>query len=598
MSFVPTDPIDPSTSLAKPSPFVVFTEHAIPATFDESLSYQQALFALNGYIKNTVVPVINENAKITEQQTKVIEELEDYVNHYFDNLDVQDEINNKLDEMAESGELADIISIYLNSTALLSFDTVSDMKGADNLREGSNIKTDGYSTYSDGKGDFYRVRTLTSGDTIDEVNIIALTNYPTLIAEKLTSNVNNIKGFDTVASMKLAENLYAGNYIRTYGKTALNDALGAFYKVREKEESETPDEENVVALADNTLVAEKMRDPFITIFVGDSYGAMNTNWVTYYCQYNDLTLGTDAYNLCVGNAGFHDINEGSNTYLHNLQVGTASIPKNMVKEIIVCGGYNDRTEQPSTLKPLISEFATYVKTNFKNATCYVGMIANDGALDATRGGAVNYREWLSTQVLAGYKACTEYGLKYLNGVEVVMHNYQFFANDNVHPNENGCKELAKAISIARTGNYEYTTANDYEGVALTTSTITKGDNIYSININIVGQITSNILSVKTNGSLTFVGTKEMSGGSISVTLGTYTSTSMSHFRYVNYLSPIPVKMMATLYQATERPIYDGFITFNADGTITLTIYNNFQAVRYITTLSFINRDYSISLLMQ
>ena len=42
-------------------------------------------------------------------------ELKDYVDNYFKNLDVQDEINNKLDEMVESGELADIIDQYFSN---------------------------------------------------------------------------------------------------------------------------------------------------------------------------------------------------------------------------------------------------------------------------------------------------------------------------------------------------------------------------------------------------------------------------------------------------------------------------------------------------
>lgn len=40
--------------------------------------------------------------------------LHDYVYDYFDNLDVQEEINNKLDEMAEAGTLAEIIISYFN----------------------------------------------------------------------------------------------------------------------------------------------------------------------------------------------------------------------------------------------------------------------------------------------------------------------------------------------------------------------------------------------------------------------------------------------------------------------------------------------------
>ena len=42
-----------------------------------------------------------------------IKSLETYVKDYFKNLNVQDEINNKLEEMAESGELANIITDYV-----------------------------------------------------------------------------------------------------------------------------------------------------------------------------------------------------------------------------------------------------------------------------------------------------------------------------------------------------------------------------------------------------------------------------------------------------------------------------------------------------
>ena len=53
----------------------------------------------------------------TETVNEYIEkftELHDYVYYYFDNLDVQEEINNKLDQMADDGELEDIIRLYIN----------------------------------------------------------------------------------------------------------------------------------------------------------------------------------------------------------------------------------------------------------------------------------------------------------------------------------------------------------------------------------------------------------------------------------------------------------------------------------------------------
>ena len=41
-------------------------------------------------------------------------ELQNYINNYFDNLDVQDEINTKLDEMAQDGSLTNLIKAYVD----------------------------------------------------------------------------------------------------------------------------------------------------------------------------------------------------------------------------------------------------------------------------------------------------------------------------------------------------------------------------------------------------------------------------------------------------------------------------------------------------
>ena len=109
-------------------------------------------------------------------------ELKNYVENYFDNLDVQDEINNKLDEMASSGQLEQIIEQYLNSSAIWGFDTVADMKNATNLINGSFAKTLGYYAANDGGSATYKIRTITNEDIVDEMFIIALSNGD-LVAE-------------------------------------------------------------------------------------------------------------------------------------------------------------------------------------------------------------------------------------------------------------------------------------------------------------------------------------------------------------------------------------------------------------------------------
>lgn len=101
-------------------PFVTFVTSAVPMVFDNSMSYYEALCALWKWLQDDVIDVINNNANVTDQYIEydlhtreLFTELETYVNTYFDNLDVQEEINNKLDAMAEAGTLGQLLGQYV-----------------------------------------------------------------------------------------------------------------------------------------------------------------------------------------------------------------------------------------------------------------------------------------------------------------------------------------------------------------------------------------------------------------------------------------------------------------------------------------------------
>ena len=132
-----------------------------------------------------IYPKINELIKSNNELLVKFQELHTYVYDYFDNLDVQEEINNKLDEMAEGGELADIIAQYLQLAGILAYNTVSDMANAENLADGSIARTLGINNYKDGDGSYYKIRALVNTDVVDGYNIVALTNAPTLVAERI-----------------------------------------------------------------------------------------------------------------------------------------------------------------------------------------------------------------------------------------------------------------------------------------------------------------------------------------------------------------------------------------------------------------------------
>ncbi|MBO7692314.1 MAG: hypothetical protein J6T10_06730 [Methanobrevibacter sp.] len=121
---------------------------------------------------------VKKFAKDNEEFKKQLKDLEDYIY----NLNLQDEVNNKLDEMAESGQLEEIIAQYLTLITNLTFITVSDMKQATNLANGNYVKTLGFYEVGDGGSSYYHIRNVTNDDVIDEHFIIAV-NDVNLVAE-------------------------------------------------------------------------------------------------------------------------------------------------------------------------------------------------------------------------------------------------------------------------------------------------------------------------------------------------------------------------------------------------------------------------------
>ena len=110
----------------------------IEADFDALTNYG-LLCKIVEYL-NRVIDSQNEVQGVTEEIVTAFNNLYDYVNNFFDNLDVQEEIDNKLDTMAESGELEEIIVNYLSGTVDVIFPDYG-KDGTDTLGDCSIIKT-------------------------------------------------------------------------------------------------------------------------------------------------------------------------------------------------------------------------------------------------------------------------------------------------------------------------------------------------------------------------------------------------------------------------------------------------------------------------
>ena len=364
-------------NIEKIKPSGLFTNYiykTIPLAFDESMSYYETLCALLKRLK-TDEDVINNNAN-------VLIELQDFVTHYFDNLDVQEEINNKLDEMAESGELTEIIAQYLQLAGLLCYNTKADLKSAQNLSEGSFTKTFGTNTYNDGKGEFYKIRTLINTDIIDDDNLLSLSNYPTLVAEKMTDfKINQIN--NKLILMNSKKYLFVGDsYATGYQGSGIEHIEGYFTKVK-----------NDLNL-DSQIVAD------------EGYGLIGLN----------------------GNLKWKDLIQ--NTTINNKETFT---------DIIICGGMNDK-DYIDNIPTAMTELVTYLKTNFINATIHFGMVGkfkqNGSESELTKIRELKRAYNINSVV----NKC-----KYIENSNLILHNIDWFISDNVHPNTTGQNQLAYCI---------------------------------------------------------------------------------------------------------------------------------------------------------
>lgn len=336
--------------------------------------------------------VIDHQNAVDEKIDGLVEgfaELKSYVDNYFENLDVQEEINNKLEDMADKGELATIIAQFLALTPVFGFATISDMATAEYLADGCIARVLGNTTATDGDGAFYAIRTKTGADDPDGVNLVAIGD--SLVAVRIQDAAIN----------------------------EINERL------------------------DNIDIKR-------TIIIGDSYALDRrpsiqiTGWAIPLQEMLGLT-GTDCY-IIQDNGGGFTRSGSTGTFLEGLQ-SLSVTNKNTIKRIIICGGLNDSVNSKVTILEAISDFVDYCKVNYPNAEIYIGHIGNNNDTAQYDNQSSRYRCMKNS--MPAYKESIQFGCHYLNGVENVMLDYGNYY-DVSHPNQTLCEGLAHAIYQALT----------------------------------------------------------------------------------------------------------------------------------------------------
>ena len=105
--------LDIDVKTLRPFTKFIYTIGELPTSYLISMTYEEQLIWLCNYLTNTVIPTINNNGEAVKEVQDLVLKLQQYMNNYFDNLDIQREINKKLDEMAEDGTLTSLISNYV-----------------------------------------------------------------------------------------------------------------------------------------------------------------------------------------------------------------------------------------------------------------------------------------------------------------------------------------------------------------------------------------------------------------------------------------------------------------------------------------------------
>jgi lysophospholipase L1-like esterase len=98
-------------------PFRYWCQKVLPLVYDDSISYYELLCKVVDYLNKTMEDVETLHGDVTGLHEAYVQ-LQNYVNTYFSSLDVQEEINNKLDTMASDGTLLEIIEPTISATTI------------------------------------------------------------------------------------------------------------------------------------------------------------------------------------------------------------------------------------------------------------------------------------------------------------------------------------------------------------------------------------------------------------------------------------------------------------------------------------------------
>lgn len=320
------------------------------------------------------------------------------------------------------------------------------------------------------------------------------------------------------------------------------------------------------------------------LFVGDSYGdgytpdGMVTPWEDFVQQY-----------LEIPNNKFVKVTRGGAGFSTSLQITFGSIitevaNDNEITDVVICGGYNDMYSSctETTITNGIINTKNLCNQKFPNAKIHIGFIGNTSILTDKNN--------VASKIPFYIKACNENNIHYLNNVEFALHNYYTdFSSDGIHPNTNGQKEIAHAVSQALLCG----SADVQRPAVGITSTL--GDFVTKLSNNIVslelqslyaGNFLNYPVTIVCDGNNYIETTEEITNGYI---VGNSINTACGYIHLIVLLSNNTFKDMTAKLQIVGNKIriYPMLITDQGNDYLTLS-FTGFQIRPFTLTLPSIN----------
>lgn len=161
---------------------------------------------------NKVIYNNNEQNTVVENLYNAFVELKEYVDNYFDDLDIEDEVNNKLEEMLENGQLDSMLERILEMTFVYTYDNKYILQSA-NIPDGSIVRLNGDEFFNDGIINYYKV--LSQPNQLFDINNTTRVNaYYNAAGQQMSDNNNTSfvgirlpQGYITISSNKTLNKL-------------------------------------------------------------------------------------------------------------------------------------------------------------------------------------------------------------------------------------------------------------------------------------------------------------------------------------------------------------------------------------------------------